>query len=97
MNENTVPTESEILLDVAVLGEQIDQFLKSDVGQYLLQHAAEQEEQGLEELRRVKCTDATAVWEAQNKVWVAEKFRTWLDEAIRAGLKAQMILEDRED
>lgn len=89
--------ETEILLDVAVLGEQIDQFMKSDVGKYLLSHAAAQEEEGLEALRRVKCTDPQAVFEAQNKVWVAERFRTWLEDAVRAGLKAQMILEDREE
>jgi len=89
--------DSEILLDVAVLGEQVDQFLKSDVGVYLMQHATAQEEAGMEELRRVKCNDAEAVWQAQNKVWLAEKFRVWLEEAVQAGLKARMILEDREE
>jgi len=89
--------EVEILLDVAVLGEQVDQFMKSDVGKFLLQHAAAQEEEGLEELRRVKCSDTDAVWHAQNKVWIAEKFRAWLGDAVNAGLKAQMILEDREE
>lgn len=92
-----MPETTEILLDVAVLGEQVDQFFKSDIGRYLLDHAARQENEGLEELRRVKCTDTEAVWTAQNKVWVAEKFRTWLTEAVQAGLKAQMILEDREE
>ena len=89
--------ETEILFDVAVLGEQVDQFFKSDIGKYLLDHAAAQEAEGLEELKRVKCHDPESVWEAQNKVWVAEKFRTWLSDAIQAGLKAQMILEDREE
>lgn len=89
--------ESQILLDTAVLGEQIDQFMKSDVGQYLLAHAAAQEAAGLEELKRVKCTDSEAVWQAQNKVWIAEKFRTWLEDAVGAGLQAQMVLENREE
>ena len=89
--------ETEILFNVAVLGEQVDQFFKSEIGKYLLDHAAAQEAEGLDELRRVDCKNAEAVWEAQNKVWIAEKFRVWLDEAIRAGLKARMILEDRED
>jgi hypothetical protein len=89
--------EIEILFDVAVLGEQVDQFFKSDIGKYLLDHAAAQEAEGLEELRRVDCKNTEAVWNAQNKVWLAEKFRTWLTEAVQAGLKAQMILEDREE
>jgi cytochrome c-type biogenesis protein CcmH/NrfF len=89
--------EIEILFDIAVLGEQVDQFFKSDIGKYLLDHAAAQEAQGLERLKKVKCSDAQAVWEAQSQVWVAEQFRTWLTDAIQAGLKAQMILEDREE
>jgi len=89
--------ETEILFDIAVLGEQVDQFFKSDIGKYLLDHAAAQEAEGLEELRRVPCHDTEKVWQAQNKVWIAEKFRTWLNDAIQAGLKAQMILEDREE
>lgn len=89
--------ETEILFDVAVLGEQVDQFFKSDIGKYLLDHAAAQEMEGLEELRRVDCKNAEAVWNAQNKVWIAEKFRVWLSDAIQAGLKAQIILEDREE
>ncbi len=89
--------ETEILFDVAVLGEQVDQFMKSDIGVYLLQHAQAQEEAGLEELRRVQCNDSQAVWNAQNKVWLAEKFRAWLKEAVVAGLKARMILEEREE
>lgn len=89
--------ETEILLDVAVLGEQVDQFMKSDIGQYLLQHAAEQEAKGVEALKRVDCKDTSAVWDAQNQVWIAEKFRVWLEDAVRAGVKAQMILEDRDE
>ena len=89
--------ETEILFDVAVLGEQVDQFFKSDIGQYLLDHAAAQEAQGLEELKQADCNDPQSIWKAQNKVWQAEKFRTWLTDAIQAGLKARMILEDRED
>jgi len=89
--------EIEILFDVAVLGEQVDQFFKSDIGKYLLEHAAAQEAEGLNELRRVDCKNPEVVWNAQNKVWIAEKFRVWLEEAIQAGLKARMILEDREE
>lgn len=92
-NEN----ESEVLLDVAIFGEQVDQFLKSDIGQYLLQHAAAEEARGLSELKRVLCTDPEAVWKAQNKVWRGESFRIWLTEAVSAGLKAQEVLEDREE
>ncbi len=89
--------ETEILFDVAVLGEQVDQFFKSDIGKFLLDHAAAQEDEGMHELKQVNCNDSEAVLAAQNKIWIAEKFRVWLSNAIQAGLKARMILEDREE
>lgn len=89
--------ESEILLDVAVFGEQIDQFFKSDIGKFLLRRIEEETQEGLRELRNVDCNDARAVWSAQARVRRAEMIKTWLDEALRAGLKARDILEDRLD
>lgn len=92
----TEPSETEILLDVAVLGEQVDQFLKSDVGRYLLEQAEAEERQGILELRVVDCNNAEAVRKAQNKAWRGEHVKLWLNNAISAGLKARMILEERE-
>ena len=90
------PSETEILLDVAVLGERVDQFLKSDIGRYLLEQADAEEQAGLQQLRVVNCNDAEAVCLAQNMVWRGETMKAWLKDAVSAGLKARMILEDRE-
>ncbi len=89
-------SENEILFDVAVLGEQVDQFLKSDVGRYLLEQAESEEREGLLQLRVIDYTNAEGIRLAQNKVWRGEYMKTWLSNAISAGLKARMILEDRE-
>ena len=91
------PSESEILLDVAVLGEQVEQFMNSDIGRYLLQHAMAEEQRGIEELKSLDCNDVIGMRRAQNRAWRGDNFRIWLEEAISAGLKARMILEDRED
>ena len=89
--------ESEILLDVAVLGEQVDQFCKSDVGKYLLAHCKATRDSGIADLIYADCNDPKSVWEAQSRIKIAESIESWLKEAIIAGLKARMILEDRED
>ena len=89
--------ESEILLDVAVLGEQVRQFLNSDIGKYLLQHARGEEEDAIRKLVDINYRDADGILSLQNKIWRAKSVRSWLDEAVTAGLKAQTILEDRED
>jgi len=44
----------------------------------------------------VNCNDAEAVCLAQNMVWRGETMKAWLKDAVSAGLKARMILEDRE-
>ena len=89
------PSETEILLDVAVLGERVDQFLKSDIGRYLIEQAEAEEQAGLQQLRVVNCANAEAVYMAQNRVWLGEHMKSWLKDAVSAGLKARMILEDR--
>ena len=89
--------ESEVLLDVAVLGEQVDQFLKGDVGRFLMDHIFQEINAGVVALKNADCNDPKAVWEAQARVKVAESMEGWLREALMAGLKAREILEDREE
>ena len=89
--------EVEILVEVAVLGEQMDHFRRSAVGKHLLKRAEEDYNAGIEELKRVPPADTEAVRTAQNKVRVAESVRDWIEESIASGLRATMILEDREE
>ena len=89
--------EQEILFDVAVLGEQMDQFLKSDIGKFLSGRIEDEIEDGIADLRRVDCNNAEAVYLAQARVWRAETLRIWLDEAISAGIKARLVLENRDE
>ncbi len=91
------PNESEILLDVAVLGEQVDQFLKSDIGRYLMEQADAEEAAGISELRKVNCANAEEVRMAQFRAWRGGQIKLWLQNAVMAGLKAKMILEDRQE
>lgn len=89
--------ESEMLLEVAVLGEQIDQFFKSDIGKHLLAHCDREIYAGMSELKQADCNNPKEVWEAQARVRVAESIEGWLREALMAGLKAREVLENREE
>lgn len=86
----------EVLVDVAVLGDQVDAFWKADIGKYLQSHIEAEIEAGVRELSEVKADDANAVRQAQNKLWRAKTLQGWIDQAIMAGLKAKIVLEDRE-
>jgi hypothetical protein len=89
--------EEEVLYDVAVLGKQTEAFFKSDVGKFLLDRIDRDIEDGLNELREMDCFSPEEIYRAQGKVKQAERLRRWLEEAVVAGLKAQTILEERED
>jgi hypothetical protein len=91
------PTETEVLVDVAVLGEQVDQFLKSHIGRYMVAKAEAEYDAGIESLKNCDPYDPIGISAAMNVVKRAESIKEWLVEAVGAGLRAQMILEDREE
>ena len=87
----------EHLVDNAVLGQQVDSFMRSDIGKYLLEKARTEQAEGYSELLQADFTDCEAVRKAQNKVHRAEDFVNWLNEAIITGLRATEVLESREE
>ncbi len=88
--------ESEILIDVAVFGEQVDQFCKSDIGKYLLARCQQEVKTGISALKSADCNNPQEVWNAQAQIKIGESIEDWLKEAILSGLKAKQVLEDRE-
>lgn len=89
--------QAEALIDAAVLGAQVDEFWRSDVGKYLNRQIEEDVKAGLNELKQVTATDARLVMEAQNKVLRAEQVRGYIESAIKQGLVATNVLEQREE
>lgn len=89
--------EIEVLIDVAVLGKQVDEFFKSDVGDYLIKNIDSEILSGYNDLKSVSFSNTDAVRIAQNKVWRAEALKEWLTQAVTAGVRAMQVLESRED
>ena len=89
--------EIETLVDIAVLGEQVDQFMRSDVGLFLKNKIDIELNEAVVELKGANAFDPVAVQKAQNKVWRAESLAEWISQAIMSGLRATIVLESRED
>lgn len=89
--------QTEALVDQAVLGKQVEAFMKTDIGKYLDARMESEYLDAVEALTDADPEDAKAVRAAQNKIWCVRSLRMWLESAIISGLKAQQILEDRED
>lgn len=83
------------VLRTAVFGKQVEQFLETDIGAYLLQCASHQSEEWTQKLKRADPWDQEKIMGAQMKIHVAELFIDWLGDAVRAGLQAtEHIKED---
>lgn len=86
-------TDTQTLMAEAILGDDADKFLKTELGRYLLETAKQESLDALHELKSIDPTDTKKITELQNKIWLAESFEGWLVQLINAGQQARDILE----
>lgn len=80
----------------ATFGKQVEHFLQTDIGSYMVKRAKEESEEALEELKAVDPFDGPKVAACQMKVKVADAVITWLGDAIAAGESAiEQLKEDQ--
>lgn len=89
--------DRELIVKMAVFGKQVDQFMSTDIGRYLLDRSDDEAVKALTAFKTCDPTDVNTVIKLQNIIKQSENFRLWLDEAVTDGLKALNILEDRYD
>ena len=78
----------------AVFGRQVEDFLSTEIGQFLLQRAVTQEEEAIEEL--IEAEPGQDQTEIRSRIRMARQFRSWLGEAVQAGLEAMELLREDE-
>lgn len=76
-------------------GFQVEAFLHSEIGQYLIRRAEMQIDGAVEQLKRCDPEDAKQIRSIQNQIQVAEDLQYWLAEAIQAGVNAQSEFVER--
>ena len=89
--------DTDVLVDKAVLGKQVEIFFDSRVGKFLLARIESEINRGVELLKKVDPEDVKQVRCLQNLVWRAESIESWFSEAIMDGIKATEILEERDE
>jgi len=82
----------EPTVQIAVFGKQVEDFLQTDIGDYLLKQAVEEERSGIEELIKAPTVDDIA--EARAKIWRARSFQAWLGHAIERGQQAIALMKE---
>lgn len=99
----TTPANSELGQEGRVLhrtidfGFQVEAFLQSAIGQYLVRRAETEIESATDKLKHVDAEDPKLIRQLQHTVHVAESVQYWLAEAIQAGNAAQDELIERSD
>ena len=85
------------LLETAVFGKEVENFLQTNIGRYIVERAEKQAEQAMEELKRVAWWRGRRIKQLQNRIAVAESVQQWLADAIMDGLSATRSLESNDD
>lgn len=86
------PESDEMRL--AVFGRQVEMFLESDVGTYIVQCADTEIDAATEKLKDVNPEDPKAIRDLQFKIRVAQSVVGWLGDAIRSGAQAKEVIQE---
>jgi len=87
----------KVLYADARIGMQVETFLRSEVGRYLIGRAEIQEKEAIEELIDLDSWQWLKVRKARNKIVVARSLRDWLADAVQSGIAAGANLQAMED
>ena len=89
--------QSEELYAEAMIGRDAEDFLKSDVGRYLIGRATQEADEAMAELKRCFPWRRRRITELQNRIYRAESIQGWIGELIIQGRQAMAHLETNED
>jgi hypothetical protein len=88
---------SDELYSEAMIGQDAEEFLTSDVGKFLIGCADQEIQEAMDQLKKCHPWRHRRIRELQNKIWRAESVQGWLAELITRGRQAMQQLEEREE
>lgn len=89
--------DTRTLVSEADLGRQVPEFLRSELGRYLIGCAAQEHFDSMLQLETVAWWRRRKIQELQNRAWRARSFLSWLRSLILSGRSAENALLERED
>ena len=91
---NDKEEQQALYWEKAILGKQIDEFLSSEIGKFLLNKAHDEWVTAIEALRDCSPED---LLKHQSNMKRAESIRAWLIGAVEEGLRALNLIEEDEE
>lgn len=80
------------LMETAIFGREVEVFLNTSVGKYLVKRAEEEAQEATHALKSVFPMRWRKITELQNRIYRAESIQKWLGEAIMDGVHAEKII-----
>lgn len=89
--------ESKELYAKLDFGIEVENFLKSRIGQYLIGYAEDERDAAVKKLKEVDAFDANAIRKLQDDIKRAESIQYWMAYAIQDGVNAEKLLKDQDE
>jgi len=77
-----------------LLGDDADQFFRSDLGKYVLGRAQQEVDEATEKMKRVDPENVSQIRALQHIIQVAESVPRWLNEVLVAGRQAIEVVQE---
>ena len=85
---------NETLFAEATLGRDAEEFMKSDIGRYLLGRCQHEIQDAQEKLSVVSPWRRNRIRQLQNEIWRAQSVSGWLAELVSNGRQAEAVLDE---
>jgi hypothetical protein len=86
-------TQADLYVAEALLGREAQEFVNTELGQFLVGRANLEKKDALEQLGRVSPWRRNRIRDLQARVWRAESFLVWIAELITLGTQAEQALQ----
>lgn len=84
--------EKDLLYAQAVLGQDAQEFIRSELGRAMLGIAEQEAQEATEALKTVSSWRRRKIQDLQAKIWRADSFKLWLLQLAHAGESAEQAL-----
>lgn len=96
MTENADPALLQLEAQI-VMGSAADQFIKSDLGRYVVARAENDEAEAKDYLAEVSPTDTAKIIEFQTIIGISRGIRSYFAELINDGIEAEHTIDTPEE
>lgn len=87
--------DPELIAEI-YMGEEARNFVKSDIGQYIIGRVEQEEKEALEALAKVSPWRRRRITDLQNSLWRIRSLNGWLADLIISGENARKIIGEED-